>query len=196
MHQFIDKIESNSLWIKWMKVRWLCPGPGSCTRCSPHAAAKVWVSYLRQKGADHIITYFFNGLLNSRLLKVFSRHHTFCISGYYWITNWIQEKKTQSTLLWSESWCYCIYSWWISRQGILKSKYFTKQNWISIKGFIALNNSEYFLKILIKVTVTLLVQEEDFSVISAKLIQPRTSSRKRKIFSIFHHMVVMNIKWS
>ena len=37
--KFIDKIESNFLWIKWMKVR--CPGPGSCTRCSPHSAAKV-----------------------------------------------------------------------------------------------------------------------------------------------------------
>ena len=100
MHQFIDKMESNSLWIKWMKVRWLCPGPGSGTRCSPHAAAKVWVSHLRQKGAHHIISYFFNGLVNSRLLKVFSRHHTFVFQDI--IELQIEYKKRRPSQLYSD----------------------------------------------------------------------------------------------
>ena len=37
--EFIDKIESNFL--DKMDESEMCPGPGSCTRCSPHTAAKV-----------------------------------------------------------------------------------------------------------------------------------------------------------
>ena len=127
----------------------LCPGPRSCIRCGPHPAAKVWVSHLRQKGAihkHHILMIFrisnnpyaivniekYDMCIDTLIIVLFTFHMfklnvTFHHIGYYWITNWIQEKKTQSTLRWADSRRYCIYSWRISCQGILMPKYFTKR---------------------------------------------------------------------